>query len=1059
MQKLLNDGRELSKRCNIRQIYMDLEDFDRIVLLDDYKDYRILIFGLKGVGKRAINGVEWKWTNETYQEEDSKTIKIFLDVRPGEQHYYHVSGISSLCFSTSRPKGTYERCLYCYDDYKIGVLHSCEGRKIFQCQICYQCFHDLEILNEHESLKVDGYYKCQYCGHEEFNGESCHTTHEADCYPNESWRCETCLKLIYTEEHVCEKDNFGYCNKCRYDYHSVQDREEHECMMVSDNRWWEPVGEKILQTHWFYDFETCRGEEEEVNGKKLYIHEVMAWCMRLMIPDDEVQREYESRGYVQELMDRVKSLRSKKTWYEEVDGTIRIYGKDLLSFISTCTYVCHKRGKDHPVLWAHNGSKFDAKFILDYYLKNGYDLAGEEYEFKISRGEEGWEKKTYQPKKSAVKKCFARINGSKLLTLDVGKIAFKCSCVHHPTALRELPKRFGLKISVAKGEFPYKRLKRSNWGLTLSHPTLDEYEIDSMSPKRRDEVKTWYDAQRVEPWDFDKQLWKYLFADVDVGAKCMEAYHQSSLGMHENIWLTCDPDLVGKHCSPLNYATSPAWALAMYQKWFLPEINILPPMATEFIRSSLRGGRTDKRCNWMKLDEDQVARGDKIVYYDFKSLYPSVQKCGIHDTHFPIGRGEWITFGGGFTVTKGPIGIGEWIENNDQLCELMKEKTGFLEIDFRVLKYVTHPTLHRVGTRFEDDPSNKLLFELDDQKNQTYAWPEIEEAIRCKEIEVTYIHQGFLFKRGTNVFDEYVDFFFEQKEKAEREENEGARALAKLLLNSLWGKLGQKAPANYEWVSDKRRLGVIWNNIENGTWELKSLVVKDDSRLRINYSKKDDKHNRHNTAPHLAAFVSMWGRVILHRKLLAEHGMRALYCDTDSSLVYLRGGVDEMKWVGNDIGDLTDEVPKMAPKTFKNPYITEVVFLAPKSYALKIKCSETGQEYHKVVCKGFEPSYDNSKVINFENMKELVCGKFKLDSFMNGKRARLSFHTLPKTSFKSSLCQEKISPTECEVSKTLTGLYTKGKVHPRDPRFISPFSNKFEAPASSFLEDISKHFE
>jgi hypothetical protein len=383
-----------------------------------------------------------------------------------------------------------------------------------------------------------------------------------------------------------------------------------------------------------------------------------------------------------------------------------------------------------------------------------------------------------------------------------------------------------------------------------------------------------------------------------------------------------------------------------------------------------------------------------------------------------------------------------------------------------VLKYVTHPTLHRVGAR--DGTADKLLFELDldDDFQATYAWPEIEEAIRCGEIRVMHVYQAYLFDKGDDVFNKYVDFFFAQKEKAEKEGNEGGRALAKLLLNSLWGKLGQKSQDCKEWVSEEARLDYIYNKFETGEWEMKSLYLKDDSRVRITYKLKDDLANRLSTAPHLAAFVSMWGRVILHRKLLSEHGMRALYCDTDSALVYLRGGIDTMKFTGDGLGDLTDEVAKMAPKHFKAPYIAEVVFLAPKSYALKIKCAATDETYYKVVCKGFEPSYDNQKAINFTAMKELVFTKYQLNAFMNGKReiehmdTRFTIYTAPRLSFKSSFAREEIAPRETHQTKTLTGEYNKGETHPNDPRFISPFTNKsLPAPPGTFLENRDKHFE
>jgi len=1075
IHQLLEKGKELATLIELEGLYMDENDFQKILMLDKYKNYRILIFGFGGTVRAELKGVDWRWPEgQEPSIEDPKSVYIYLDVALGTQHYYYITAIRTICFYKSRRKGN--RCFKCFKIFAPTKKHNCENVEIHRCEYCLKTFYDKKLFDEHLALFAQGYWKCYLCREDSFNGEDCLALHEKDCFPPDKdangIRCRECLKIFPDNDwHECLPNDFGYCNKCEISYKSVQDREEHQCMMGRNKTWWKPVVGKRFNSHWFYDFETTRGKEFIEREKIVYEHEVMAWCLRLMIPDQITREFIEEKNYLQTIILLVeKNATQQAIKYQKIEDTVRIFGKDLSSFIFTCEKICTKYGYFHPTFWAHNGSKFDAKFILDYYLTvQRLDLAGDQWiETQVSTDGEVWKKKKINRNKRDT--CNALLSGSKLLTLDVRNMRFRCSCVHHPTALRELPKRFGLNISVAKGEFPYSRLQKENWGKVLPHPELEEYQVDSMTSKRRSEVIKWYDSEPVQPWDFDIQLWKYLFADVDVGAKCMEAYHQSSEVMHQAIW-EANPDLEQEHCSPLDFLTSPGWALAMYKSWFLPEIHVLAPAATKFIRDSLRGGRTDKRCNWLKLTREQREMGDKIVYFDFKSLYPSVQKCPVHQTHFPVGKGAWIGLSNltsieqpieEATLSKGQI-------DNEFLQFYMRNKTGFLEIDYKILKYVTHPTLHRVGSHTIDG-ANKLLFELNDQQKQTYAWPEIEEAIRCGEIAVTFVHQAYLFDRGEDVFDKYVDFFFAQKEKAEVEGNEGKRALAKLLLNSLWGKLGQRSQPVKEWVSDIKRLEYLMTKFETGEFEMQTMYIKNDERIRLTYTRKDDKANRFNTAPHLAAFVSMWGRVILHRKLLSQHGMRALYCDTDSAVVYLRGGVDEMLYTGNNLGDLTDEVTKLAPRHFKDPYISEVVFLAPKSYALEIKCSITDETYQKVVCKGFEPSYDNQKVINFKAMKELVFTKYDLNSFMNGKRSleedeefqeevRLSILTKPRFSLKSSICREEISPRETMQPKSISGEYGKGSAHLQDPRFIKPFSNSFSPPEATFLNVRNAHYE
>jgi hypothetical protein len=155
----------------------------------------------------------------------------------------------------------------------------------------------------------------------------------------------------------------------------------------------------------------------------------------------------------------------------------------------------------------------------------------------------------------------------------------------------------------------------------------------------------------------------------------------------------------------------------------------------------------------------------------------------------------------------------------------------------------------------------------------------------------------------------------------------------------------------------------------------------------------------------------------------------------------------------------------MAPKNFKNPFINRAVILAPKTYALEILDEDDESlSYYKVVCKGFEPSYDNSKAINFESFLELVFTKYGLNAFFNGKRGRVEerefIQGAKRLTFKSSIHGNSITPVECYVQKNMSGDYTKGEVHPEDPRFIIPFSpvSKFVPPPGSFLTS-NNHYE
>jgi DNA polymerase type B, organellar and viral len=1065
-EKWIVDANFYKDMMGIESLYMRNGDFEKLMCLDGFIDKRLVIFRRDGGIEYSICGEEWDWPEELLRTDpDPNSLYLMRDESDsGEKHYWCVGTIKQLC----NPKGNAVLCYFCFKNFKDGPAfdgHPCHGLINYQCHICKRNFISADSLNDHRSKeKID---HCDCCGRKKFYGEQCYERHSIEnCNPPKGFNKSTCddCKRHYKTGEIHNCDIFkNPCYNCKEPFKDLADYRNHRCYLQIEEDFWDPTPDGKFNCHFAYDFETCREEETE-EDQTVFKHEIMAWCVQLMIPDDELKltKSYiEEKKFRETVIEKIEKCCWKRDIHPQLIGnTIRIQGTCIESFVCLVTEILvqTKRGNRWcPTFWAHNGSRFDAKFLLDYFLNvKNYDLSAPTFEDENNITVRGGESKRtkVQASKKRTKFVSVAMIGSKVLKLKVDGAVFCCSYAHLTEPLRKLPKTFGLSVGVKKGEFPYSRLKRENWGKKLSFPILEEFEIDFMSKSRRKEVKDWWDKEdKSKPWDFDKELWEYLYSDVDVLCKALEAYHLQALEMHKKIWITnSNSDYHEKLISPLQVSTAPSWAFKMYQIWFMPEnrLIVLTPREAKVVRESLRGGRTDKRANYIELEDPN----DQIQYVDFKSLYPSVQKCSIHNTHFPVGRPSWGRF-------NGP-------SDNEKLKRDMGDKTGFIRISCKPKKYVTHPTLHRVGKYSEEEFGNKLLFELDPKAMEVYAWPEIEEAIRCDEIEVTHVHEALLFDKGTDVFDKYVDFFFDIKEE-NNTGNPGLRALAKLLLNSLWGKLGQRSYSSREWVTDTITRDNLLYKFESGEYLMKNCILKDDHRAYFEYSKPDDFNNLKTTACHIAAFVSMWGRVTLHRKLLSYHGMRALYCDTDSAIVYLRGGIDEMKYLGDKLGDLTDELEKLAPGDFKEPFISRVVMVAPKTYGLEIKDKTNADKvYEKIVCKGFEPSYANEQSINFKNFRELVYEFYKLNEWMSKKRPRehvpaerrLTIRTEPNTRFISSMSQNKITPMETKVQKNLNGRYTKGQVHPNDPRFIASFSKMKMLPSpGTFLSERDKHFE
>lgn len=1134
---------------------MKLIDITPILALPEYASYRIVILSTWRRIQFADRGQNWIWPEDhPHKEPEPKTLHLLWEHL--DEHFYWVKSPKSFFIGYTSSGAEYLRCMACFQNTKVADLsdHGCQTAGKHQCSLCLEVFSCGEALDMHRKFRNKNYPPCEICQQTTFNGDACFRKHLAsNCHPTDflppnvhKVTCEVCGWVHRSDRpHDCVGPH-GRCRHCKMVFQWSDQRDFHRCAVKRNDTFWEPIAEKrkngevvsfTWKSHYFYDFETCKNEELSPRTYKLA---VMAWCIRLMIPDDVTRRYVVEQQVCQEIIDKVQTLAQPDVRCEAIplssdSHTLRICGKGIRSFVAVVEDVLVNKGVKKrwvPTLWAHNGSKFDVKFLFDYYVNEvKLDLAGSTYTFapgdnnepaRDQNGDVVWvEPRTIKPQRNVIKISSV---GSKVLSLKVFNATYRCSHAHHTMPLRNLPKVFGLRPDVKKGEFPYCRLKPGAWDdppCPTGLPHLKEYETDGMVPSRRQEVIEWwiedqcarwarpafirecidevllegedkdhylailarldydrvYEERRrgrsaghiVRRWKFEKELWEYLKSDVDVGALCMEAYHRSAEEMHRDIWqVTPNFEMkeAGKIVSPLDCATAPAWAHRLYTTWFMPDedLIILTNRETRFVRTALRGGRTDKRANWIKLTPERREAGDRIVYVDFKSLYPSVQKHDAHadfPTHYPVGTPCFIR----------PL---EMETDNERLVQWMGRRTGFLRITTEPLAYSTHPTLHRLRKLTtaeklglaEPDDSEKLVFANEPIEQETYAWPEILEAIQSGEIKVLKVHDALLFDKGTDVFDDYVNFFFKLKETAERTGNKGLRALAKLLLNSLWGKLGQRSYPIREWVTWHDRLDYLWKKFQSGEYTVLDFKQHEPHRAWVQYRIEDDVNNANATAPHVAAFVSTWGRVMLHKKLLRQHGQRALYCDTDSAIVYLRAG-DSLPYTGSSLGTLTDEVPKILEDAgydlsiYTHPFIEEAVFVAPKTYALRIKNLDPPLIYNKVVCKGFEPSFKNARELHFLSMKELVWTHNRLKEYVNGKRPldeeedtmqrRTYIRDGGRMQMRSNMANTHVAPIQTTITKQLSGLYTKGKTVPWEPRLVQPYGT-FDPPHQTFLD-------
>ena len=201
-------------------------------------------------------------------------------------------------------------------------------------------------------------------------------------------------------------------------------------------------------------------------------------------------------------------------------------------------------------------------------------------------------------------------------------------------------------------------------------------------------------------------------------------------------------------------------------------------------------------------------------------------------------------------------------------------------------------------------------------------------------------------------------------------ENPGLRQLAKICLNSLWGKFGQRSTLNnYDFYFDFNKLLSKMNNpqIQNKRWY---IVNKNCVELR--YEDNSDITVEPDYISEITAvFTTANARIRLYAMLEWLHPSQLCYCDTDSVMFIYDETNPEHKApinsetnpetvkFGNSLGDWEDE--------FKGGWIKELVIGGAKSYAYISNKNKT-----VIKQKGITLDRANSSLVTFETMRDMI---------------------------------------------------------------------------------------
>lgn len=215
------------------------------------------------------------------------------------------------------------------------------------------------------------------------------------------------------------------------------------------------------------------------------------------------------------------------------------------------------------------------------------------------------------------------------------------------------------------------------------------------------------------------------------------------------------------------------------------------------------------------------------------------------------------------------------------------------------------------------------------------------------------------------------------------DKNPGLRYIAKILLNSFWGRfaLRENQPA-FKFITSVNELYQLLND---ANIEIKSLRPITENVIGISYLLKDknlvDISNERNIF--IAAATTAWARIEVYKhadKISTKTETQLFYVDTDGLIFSTNRFPFQTISTGNFMGDLTNELKE-------NEWISLFLSAGPKNYAYQTNLSKTC-----VKVKGFSLHSENLRAFNCDSLKQIIenyvqnnCDEFGFVSIQDKK--------------------------------------------------------------------------
>ncbi|MDI9312736.1 MAG: DNA polymerase [Limnohabitans sp.] len=398
------------------------------------------------------------------------------------------------------------------------------------------------------------------------------------------------------------------------------------------------------------------------------------------------------------------------------------------------------------------------------------------------------------------------------------------------------------------------------------------------------------------------------------------------------------------------------------------------------IRESFYGGRTNNLRFWYIPMNNET-----IEYKDVCSEYPFVLKTKF----YPIGHPKIIRNYFDETL-KTYFGFIK--------CIICPPKKLFLPVlPLRVCGKLLFPLCKICAVEKKQESCNHS--EEERALIGTWTSVELQKAISLGYYILTIIEVLHYENKSDNMFKNYINLWLKEKQEASGwptwvktendkkmyldsyfknegvslnpqkiEKNPGRRFIAKIMLNSFWGKFSQRP--NLAKTKICKDFDQYWSIINNDQLTVEGEEQIDENNIILCYKFLNDENAKPgNTNIAISSFVTAYARLHLYyymEKILKNGNDRLLYFDTDS-IIYISKNGDSEIITGDYLGDLTDEIKDNYGNEAR---ITKFCSAGPKNYALEI---ENGNETKVILkTKGITNYACNINILNIQEMIKMV---------------------------------------------------------------------------------------